>query len=80
VALAIRNDALARYVFEERSDQVESPHVQCLDVQEIVNRRKVRRTRLINIRNKASVEGGGNTIDYIDVLRLIEGRTIVALP
>ena len=32
VALAIRNDALDRYVFEERTDLVDSPHVQCLDV------------------------------------------------
>lgn len=27
VALAIRNDALDRYVFEERTDLVNSPHV-----------------------------------------------------
>ena len=40
VALAIRNDALDRYVFEERTDLVDSPHVQCLDVWETTNRRK----------------------------------------
>jgi hypothetical protein len=32
VALAIRNDVLNRYVFEERTDLVGNPHVQCLDV------------------------------------------------
>ena len=44
VALAIRNDALNRYVFEERTDLAGGPHVQCLDVWETVHRRKVRRT------------------------------------
>jgi hypothetical protein len=78
VALAIRNDALDRYIFKERIDLVNSPRVQCLDVWETVNRGKVRRTRLINIYNKARVQGGGYTIDHIDVSRLIEGRTILA--
>lgn len=78
VALAIRNDALDRYVFEEHTDLVDSPHVQCLDVWETANRRKVRRTRLINIYNKARAQGGGYTIDNIEVSRLIEGRTILA--
>ena len=78
VAPAIRNDALDRYVFEERTDLAGGPHVQCLDVWETVHRRKVRRTRLINIYNKARVEGGGYTIDHIDWSRLIVGRTILA--
>lgn len=78
VALAIRNDALDRYVFEERTDLVNSPHVQCLDIWETTNRRKTRRTRLINIYNKARVEGGGYTIDHLDWRPLIEGRTILA--
>lgn len=77
VALAIRNDALDRYVFEERTDLVDSPHVQCLDVWETVGRRKMRRTRLINIYNRARVQGGGYTIDHIDLSSLIEGRTIL---
>jgi hypothetical protein len=37
----------------------------------------VRSTRLINIYNKARVEGGGYTIDYIYWSRLIVGRTIL---
>ena len=78
VALAIRNDALDRYVFEERTDLAGGPHVQCLDVWETVHRRKVRSTRLINIYNKARVESGGYTIDHIDWSRLIVGRTILA--
>lgn len=78
VALAIRNDALDRYVFEERTDLVDSPHIQCLDVWETVNRRKARRTRLVNVYNKARVQGGGYTMDHVDVSRLIEGRTILA--
>ena len=78
VALAIRNDALDRYVFEERTDLAGGPHVQCLDVWETVHRRKVRSTRLINIYNKARVEGGGYTMDHIDWSRLIVGRTILA--
>ena len=41
VALAIRNEALNRFVFEERTDLVDSPHVQCLDVWETTNRKKV---------------------------------------
>lgn len=45
-ASAIRNDALDRYVFEERTDLAGGPHVQCLDVWETVYRRKVRITRL----------------------------------
>jgi hypothetical protein len=76
--LAIRNDALDRYVFEERTDLVDSPHMQCLDVRETVGRRKMRRTRLINIYNRARVQGGGYTIDHIDLSRLIEGRTVLA--
>lgn len=32
VALAIRNDVLDHYVFEKRTDLVDSPHVQCLDI------------------------------------------------
>jgi hypothetical protein len=55
-----------------------SLHVQCLDVWETVHRRKVRRTRLINIYNKAKVEGGGYTIDHLDLSRLVVGRTILA--
>ena len=38
----------------------------------------MRRTRLINIYNKARVEGGGYTMDHIDWSRLIVGRTILA--
>lgn len=75
--MAIRNDALDRYVFEER-DLVDSPHMQCLDVWETVNLRKKRRTRLVNIYNKARVQGGGYTIDHIDISQLVEGRTILA--
>lgn len=78
IALTIRNDALDRYVFEERTDLAGGPHVQCLDVWETVHRRKVRSTRRINIYNKARVEGGGYTIDHIDWSRLITGRTILA--
>lgn len=78
VALAIRNEALNRYVFEERTDLVDSPHVQCLDVWETTNRKKVRKTRLINIYNRARVQGGGHTIDRVDMSRLIDSRTILA--
>ena len=78
VALAIRNDALDRYVFEERTDLVDNPHVQCMDVWETTNRRKVRKTRLINIYNRARVQGGGYTIEHMDITGLIEGRTILA--
>lgn len=78
VALALRNDALDRYMFEERTDLVESPYVQCLDVWETVNRKKVRRTRVINVYNRARVEEGGYAIDHIDLSRLIVGRTILA--
>jgi hypothetical protein len=78
VALAIRNDALDRYVFEERTDLAGGPHVQCLDVWETVHRRKVRRTRLVNVYNQARVKGGGHTIDHVDLSRLIVGRTILA--
>jgi hypothetical protein len=78
VALAIRNDALDRYVFEERTDLAGVPHVQCLDVWETVHRRKVRSTRLINVYNKAGVGGGRNTIDHVSLSRLIIGRTILA--
>jgi hypothetical protein len=78
VALAIRVDVLDRYVFEERTDLINSPYVQCLDVWETRHRRKVRRTRLINIYNKARMEDGGYAIDRIDLSRLIEGRTILA--
>jgi hypothetical protein len=67
VALAIRNHALDRYLFEERTNLVDSPHVQCLDVCETVGRRKMRRTRLIKIYHKARVQGRGYTIDHIDL-------------
>jgi hypothetical protein len=78
VALAMRNDVLDRYAFEERTDLVDSPHVQCLDVWEAVRRRKVRRTRMINIYNKARVRDGGYAIDHMDLSRLIKSRTILA--
>ena len=78
VALVIRNNALDRYVFEERTDLVDSPHLQCLDIWETANRRKVRKTRIINIYNRARVQGGGYTIDHMDMTGLIEGRTILA--
>ncbi|KAI7704569.1 hypothetical protein KC353_g13409 [Hortaea werneckii] len=78
VALALRNDALDCYVFEERTDLVESPYVQCLDVWETMHRKKVRRTRVINVYNRARVEGGGYAIDHIDLSRLILGRAILA--
>ena len=77
VALAIQNEALNRYVFEERTDLVDSPHVQCLDVWETTNRKKVRKTRLINIYNRARVQSGGYAIDRIDMSRLIDSRTIL---
>ena len=70
VTLAIWNNALDRYVFEESTDLVDSPHVRCLDVWETVGRRKMRRTRLIDIYNRARVQGGGYTIDHIDLSRL----------
>lgn len=78
VALAIRNEALDQYVFEERTDLVDSPHVQCLDVWETMNRKKIRKTRLINIYNRARAQGGGHAIDHMNMSRLTEGRTILA--
>jgi hypothetical protein len=78
VPLAIRNDSLDRYVFEERTGLAGGPHVRCLDVWEIVHRRKVRSTRLINVYNKARVGGGGYTIDHVDLSPLIVARTILA--
>jgi hypothetical protein len=77
-ALAIRVDVLDRYVFEERTDLISSPYVQCLDIWETQHRRKVRCTRLINIYNKARMEEGGYTINRINLSRLIKGRTILA--
>jgi hypothetical protein len=78
VALAIRNDVLDSYVFEERTDLVNSPHVQCLDIWETRHRKKARRTRLINVYNRARVQDGGYAIDQIDLSRLIEARTILS--
>jgi hypothetical protein len=40
VALVIRNDALDRYIFKERTDLARGPYVYCLDVWEIVYRRE----------------------------------------
>jgi hypothetical protein len=45
---------------------------------ETANRRKMRRTRLVNICNRAKVQGGGYTIDHVDLSQLIVGRTIPA--
>lgn len=59
-------------------DLVDSCHVQCLDIWETANRRKMRRTRLVNICNRAKVQGGGYTIDHVDLSQLIVGRTIPA--
>ena len=78
VALAIRNDVLDNYVFEERTDLVDGPHVQCLDIWETRHRKKARCTRLINIYNRARVQDGGYAIDHLDLSRLIEARTILA--
>jgi hypothetical protein len=49
VSLAIRVDVLDMYVFEERTDLIDHPCVQCLDVWETHERQKVRRTRIVNI-------------------------------
>ena len=76
VALAIRNDVSERYVFEERTDLVSSPYVQCLDVWETQLRRKVRRTRMVNIYNRARMTDGGYAIDRLNLSQLIEGRII----
>ena len=65
-------------MFEERTDLAEGPHTQCLDVWEIVHRRKIRRTRLVNVYNQARVKGSGHTIDHFDLSRLIVSRTILA--
>lgn len=78
VALAIRNDVLDQCVFEEKTDLVSSPYVQCLDVWETERRRKVRRTRLVNIYNRAHMDGGGYAMDSMNWRRVIEGRTILA--
>lgn len=78
MALAIRVDVLDTYVFEERTDLIDHPCVQCLDVWETRERQKVRRTRIINIYNRARTEGGGYVINRIDFRRLIQGRTILA--
>lgn len=78
VALAIRVDVLDTYVFEERTDLIDHPCVQCLDVWETYERKKVRRTRIVNIYNRARAEGGGYTINRVDLGRLTSGRTILA--
>jgi hypothetical protein len=78
VSLAIRVDVLDMYVFEERTDLIDHPCVQCLDVWETHERQKVRRTRIVNIYNRARVEGGGYAINRIDLGQLIHGRTILA--
>lgn len=49
-----------------------------MDVWETQGRRKVRKTRVTNISNRARVEGGGHTINGIDFRELIQGRTILA--
>jgi len=56
---------------------VDSPHVQCLDVWETTNRKKVQKIRLVNIYNKARVQGGRYTIDHMDMSQLIDSRTIL---
>lgn len=53
------------------------PALQCLDVLETMHHRKARRTRLMNVYNKARVEGDGYTIDHMNMSRLILGRTIL---
>jgi hypothetical protein len=78
VALAIRVDVLDVYVLEERTDLIDHPCVQCLAVWETHERQKVRRTRVVNIYNRARAEGGGYAINRIDLGRLIHGRTIMA--
>jgi len=77
VALAIRVDVLDTYVFEERTDLIGHPCVQCLDVWETHERQKLRRTRIVNIYNRARAEGGGYIMNRIDLGRLILGRTIL---
>ena len=66
VALAIRVDVLDTYVFEERTDLVDHPCVQCLDIWETQRRQKVRMTRVVNIYNRARMDGGGYAINRID--------------
>lgn len=71
VALAIRVDVLDRYIFEERTDLIDHPCVQCLDIWETQRRQKVRMTRVVNrtstteqewmaagMRSTASTSGG----------------------
>jgi hypothetical protein len=77
VSLAIRVDVLDMYVFEERTDLIDHPCMQCLDVWETHERQKVRRTRIANIYNRARVEGGGYAINRIDLGQLRHGRTIL---
>lgn len=78
VALAIRVDVLDTYIFEERTDLIDHPCVQCLDIWETQRRQKVRMTRVVNIYNRARMNGGGYAINRIDFRQLIQGRTILA--
>lgn len=78
MALAIRVDALDMYVFEERTDLIDHPCVQCLDVWETHERQKVWKTKIIDIYNSARTEASGYAISRIDFRRLIQGRTILA--
>jgi hypothetical protein len=66
------------YIFKERTDLRDHPYVQCLDVWEPRERQKVRRTRIINIYNRARVEDGGYAINRVDLGQLKQRRTILA--
>jgi hypothetical protein len=63
---------LDRYVFEERTELIDNPCEKCQDIWETQGRQKVRKTRIVNIYNRALRE------TCIDFRELMQGRTILA--
>lgn len=87
VAIGVRRDLGGRIVVETRSDLVDHPYVQAIDIWELDSQqKKKRKTRLVNVYDNWVGEGqvfrGDRTerrraIDDIDWNNVIKGRTII---
>src|SRR4029077_6864748 len=51
VGLAIKKDILGSWILEHRTDLINSTHIQCLDIWDVVRGAKSWKTRLVNIYN-----------------------------
>lgn len=87
VALGIKKDVGGRLMAETRSDLVDHPYIQVVDVWELdIHKKKKRRTRIVNVYDnwvgrgqlwQGEAEEKRRAIQDVDWEKVIEGRTVL---